>query len=60
MSQKATAQPHVRIPPEENPELAAEALRHGISMSAVVRINLMTARERREREATNREMYPRV
>ena len=34
--------------------------RHGISMSALVRINALTARERREREAMSREMYPRV
>jgi predicted HicB family RNase H-like nuclease len=58
--QKATSQLHVRIPPEEKAELAAEAQRHGISMSALVRINVLTARERREREATSREMYPRV
>jgi predicted HicB family RNase H-like nuclease len=59
-SQKATAQLHVRIPPEEKEELQAEARRHQISMSALVRISVMAAREVREREAMLRETYPRV
>jgi len=55
---RATEQLRVRIPPEEKAELQAEARSHGISMSALVRISLMTARERREREAISRDMYP--
>jgi plasmid stability protein len=37
-SQKATAQLHIRIlPPEEKQELQAEARRHQVSMSALVK-----------------------
>jgi hypothetical protein len=59
MSQpRATERLHVRIPHEEKQQLRDEARQHGISMSALIRINALTARERREREATMRELYP--
>jgi len=54
----ATDQLHVRIPPAEKRELLAEARRHGISMSALVRISVMAARGGRERVALMREAYP--
>ena len=53
-----STQLHVRIPIEEKEQLRAEARRHNISMSALVRINNIAAREAREREAMKRRMYP--
>jgi hypothetical protein len=55
---RATEQLHVRIPPEEKRELLADARRHQVSMSALVRISVMATREAREREALLREIYP--
>jgi predicted HicB family RNase H-like nuclease len=57
---RASSQLHLRIPPEEKAKLRAEARRHQVSMSALVRISVMAAREVREREAMLRETYPRV
>jgi hypothetical protein len=51
---KATEQLHVRIPEPEKQALREEARAHGISMSALVRINNMVAKAHRERAA----MYP--
>jgi hypothetical protein len=56
---RATDQLHVRIPPAEKAELAAEARRNRISMSALVRISIMTAREHRQRARHLKSMYPR-
>jgi predicted HicB family RNase H-like nuclease len=53
-----STQLHVRIPAEEKEQLRAEAQQHGISMSALVRINNIAARQAREREAMKRRMYP--
>jgi hypothetical protein len=52
------SQLHVRIPVDEKEELRAEAAREGISMSALVRIDIIQAREWREREALKAQMYP--
>jgi hypothetical protein len=60
VSQKATSELHVRIPPAEKEQLREEARRYGISMSALVRINNLTAAETRERAAELEKTYPRV
>jgi predicted HicB family RNase H-like nuclease len=52
------SQLNIRIPPDEKRELKHEASRHGISMSALVRINNLQARANREREAVRRRAYP--
>jgi plasmid stability protein len=49
---------HVRIPLDEKEELREEAARHGISMSALVRIDIIQARENRARQALKRQAYP--
>ena len=53
-----TVQLHVLLPADEKEELRAEADRHGVSMSALVRINNMQARAAREREELRRQAYP--
>lgn len=52
------SQINLRIPPDEKREPQDEASRYGISMSALVRINNLQARENREREAIKRGAYP--
>jgi hypothetical protein len=53
-----TAQLHVRIPPDEKAALEAEARRHRIGTSALVRISLVSAREARLRAELVRTIYP--
>lgn len=52
------SQINLRIPPEEKRELQDEAARHGITMSALIRINNIAARATREREELRRRMTP--
>jgi hypothetical protein len=52
------SQLNLRIPPEEKQQLREEAASYGISMSALVRINNLTARESRERVELRRKAYP--
>jgi hypothetical protein len=47
-----------RIPAHELEELKEEARRHGISVSALNRINNKVAREVRKREELRLKMYP--
>ena len=58
MTARATERLHLRVPPAEKQQLRDEARRHGISMSALVRINNMTAKGQREREQVLQSMYP--
>jgi len=55
---RATSQLHVRIPPSEKQAIREQARRYGISMSAFVRIEMMAGRERRQREAELRTVFP--
>jgi hypothetical protein len=55
---RVTAQLHLRITPAEKQALSEEARAHGISMSALIRLSVITAREVREREALKRQLYP--
>jgi predicted HicB family RNase H-like nuclease len=44
---RASEQLHVRIPPAEKQALREEARQHGVSMSALIRINNHTAQRAR-------------
>jgi hypothetical protein len=44
--------------PEEKTELQAEAERRSMTMSALVRMDITTAKELRERETLKRQLYP--
>jgi post-segregation antitoxin (ccd killing protein) len=55
---RATAQLHVRIPPAEKQELREQARRYGVSMSALVRIEMLAAQRRRRREHELQLIYP--
>jgi hypothetical protein len=52
------SQINYRIPAEEKQDLYEEAARHGISASALQRINNIQARAWREREEIRERMYP--
>lgn len=48
----------LRIPPAEKQQLREEARSAGVSMSVLVRINNMAAREQRKRQAELETIYP--
>jgi Mobilization protein NikA len=54
----ATEKLHVRIPPAEKQALREEARRHGISMSGLIRISVISARQARKRAEVMQIAYP--